>query len=103
MDDLCHQNLNDYVMRKRTSPQVYREFLCELSKSTPVCCMLQAAGNQDTLHIVNAIATGSFDITIRCFNVLLVSPTYTLPHSHGIMYTTPLVLFGSVGVLTFVR
>ena len=49
--------------RKRTSPQVYREFLCELSKSTPVCGMLQAAGNQDALHIVNAIATGSFDIT----------------------------------------
>ena len=25
--------------------------------------MLQAAGNQDALQIVNAIATGSFDIT----------------------------------------
>ena len=48
--------------RKCTSPQVYREFFCELSKSTPVCGMLQAAGNQDALQIVNAIATGSFDV-----------------------------------------
>ena len=38
-----------------------------------------------------------------CYSLLQHSSTYTLPHSHGILYTTPLTLMGSVGVLTFVR
>ena len=38
-----------------------------------------------------------------CFNVLPVSPTYTIPHSYAILYAAPLVLMESAGVLTFIR
>ena len=40
---------------------------------------------------------------IRCVSVLPVSPMYSLPHSHGIEYTTPLWSRLFLGVLTFMR
>ena len=51
------------------------------------------------------ILDSPFVFVIVCFSVLPVSPTYmyTLPHSHGTLYTTLLVVTGSDDVLTFVK
>ena len=53
--------------------------------------------------MLSAFLTARLCLVILCFKVLPVSPMYTLPHSQGILYTTPLMLIGSVGVLTFVK
>ena len=45
-----------------SSPQAFREFLSELSCNTPVCGLLQVAGNDEVLAIIDAIASG-VDIT----------------------------------------
>ena len=44
------------------SPQPFRKFLSELYRNSPVCGLLQAAGNQEVLAIMEAIASG-VDIT----------------------------------------
>ena len=46
----------------RSSPQPFREFLSELSHNSPVCGLLQVAGNQEVLTIMEAIASG-VDVT----------------------------------------
>lgn len=42
----------------RSSPESFREFFSELSRNTPVCGLLQAAGSNDVLSIIDAIASG---------------------------------------------
>ena len=58
---------------------------------------------QHATLLLSAFLMARLCSVMRSFNVLLVSPMYTLPHSHGIVYMAPLVLFGSARVLTFVR
>ena len=38
-----------------TSPQPFREFLSELSRNSPVCGLLQVAGSDEVLGIMEAI------------------------------------------------
>ena len=45
-----------------SSPQPFREFLSELSCNSPVCGLLQVAGKEEVLGIMEAIASG-VDIT----------------------------------------
>ena len=42
----------------RRAPQSYREFLYELSLNTPVCGMLQIAGNEEAIKVIQLVATG---------------------------------------------
>lgn len=44
--------------RQRRAPQPYREFFYELSLNTPVCGILQIAGNEEAIKVVQLIASG---------------------------------------------
>ena len=40
------------------APQSYREFFYELSLNTPVCGLLQIAGNEEAIRVVRLVAAG---------------------------------------------
>lgn len=46
----------------RSSPEPYRLFLSELSRSSPICGLLQVAGHKKVLQIITAVADGQIDL-----------------------------------------
>ena len=59
----------------RQAPKSYREFLYELSLNTPVCGILQIAGNEEAIRVVQLVAMGidmhSIGVSLGCFKIQL--------------------------------